>query len=163
MTLSLSLVRDGKSVPAATWKGDSGAGTLSGDVSLCWAPDGRRVAWFVHRNPSMMRDLGETALFLSPTGGPRIQLVADKGALPRAAALVGAALDQGGFTPTASKESSEATPREKTVVYAAAGFETAAAAVAALVPGGATVAKLDWKPPFDLVVGIGKSALPGNR
>jgi hypothetical protein len=50
--------------------------------------------------------------------------------------------------------------REKTVVYAAEGFEAQAQAIAAKVPGGAVVEPLTWKPIGDLVIALGASAAP---
>ena len=76
-----------------------------------------------------------------------------------AAAKVGAALEAAGIVSTSSKESNEKTPRAATVIYAAAGFEAEAQKVAAAVPGGATVAKLDWKTTFEIIVGIGATAM----
>ena len=60
---------------------------------------------------------------------------------------------------TSSKFSNEKTPRATSVVYAAAGFEAEAQKLAQAVPGGASVAKLDWKAPFEIVVGIGATAM----
>lgn len=162
-TFTLSVARDGKPAPSATWTGSSPSagmgGGFAGSIGVCWAPNARRVLWSIKRQPSMMRDTGDHLLVVGSTGGPRIQLVADKSVLEQAAAAVGAALDLAGFTPTSSKASNEKTARAASVVYAAAGFEEAAKQVAAAVPGGATVAALDWKAPFDVVVGIGQTAL----
>jgi hypothetical protein len=160
---TLGVQRDGKTIQsasAATNQSMAAQGAaLSGSVSLCWSPDSRRVLWSVKRQPGMMRDEGDEKLLVGPTGTPRIQLVADKSVLVKVAAAVGAVLDQAGFTPTDSKASNEKTPRPATVIYAAAGFEEIAKKVAAAVPGGATVAALDWKAPFDVIVGIGATAL----
>ncbi|HZS37419.1 MAG TPA: LytR C-terminal domain-containing protein [Polyangia bacterium] len=160
---TLAVVRDGKTIPSASWSASSpmaaqGAG-LNGSIEVCWAPNGRRIMWSAIRKPGMMRDTGDHVLIIGSTGGPRIQLVADKSVLEQAAAAVGAALDAAGFTPTSAKASNEKVARAATVVYAAAGFEDAAKQVAAAVPGGATVAALDWKAPFDVIVGIGQSAI----
>jgi LytR cell envelope-related transcriptional attenuator len=162
-TFTLSVTRDGKTVPSASWgvsspMASAGAG-LSGSIGLCWAPNGRRVLWSLKREPGMMRDEGDHQLVVGGAGGPRIQLVADKSILEQAAEAVGAALDQAGFTPTSAKASNEKTARAASVVYAAAGYEDAAKQVALAVPGGATVAPLDWKAPFDVIVGIGQTAL----
>jgi hypothetical protein len=161
-TFAVKVRRGGKLVTSATWSTSSpnaqmGAG-LSGTLRACWSPDGKRVAIFAYRAPGMMRDTADSVVLVGPTQGPRIQLVADKAILASAAQRVGAALEAAGFTPTASKASNEATPRAATVIYAAAGFEADAQKLATAVPGGATVAKLDWKAPFDLVVGIGAAA-----
>lgn len=161
-TLTMVLVREGRSVEVGKWSGKNEIGELNGDVSLCWSPDGRRVAFIVHRAPGIMRDPGDTTILIAPGNGTRIQLVADPSTLSQAAQRVGAALDAAGFVTTAAKEARQATPRPATIIYAAAGFEQAAAAMAKAIPGGATVAKLDWKPPFDLVVAIGTTALGGK-
>jgi len=162
-TLLLQIARAGKAIASAQWSGSSpmasAGGSLSGKVSLCWAPGGKRVAWIVTRNSGMMRDPGEWQIVLGPTAAPRVQLVADKGVLAQAAAKVGAALEAAGVVSTSAKASNEASPRPATVIYAAEGFEADAQRIAAAVPGGATVAKLDWKAPFDVVVGIGATAL----
>jgi hypothetical protein len=159
-TLMLSVARAGKSVLSESMRtAGPGGGTLSGDVRVCWSPTGRRVAWIVRRAPGMMRDPGEYSVLVGPTTAPRIQLVADKSVLAQAAAKVGAALEAAGIVSTSAKPSNEATARPATVIYAATGFEADAQRIAAAIPGGATVAKLDWKPPFDIVVGIGATAL----
>ncbi len=161
--LTLSVTRAGKTSPSLAWTAVQGDGvqgaSLSGGVHACFAPGGRRVAWVLVRNSGMMRDTGEWTVLVGPTAGPRIQLVADKAILHEAAARVGAALDAAGLTPTSSKASNDATPRAASVVYAAAGFESDAQKVAAAVPGGATVTKLDWKAPFEIIVGIGATAM----
>ena len=166
-TFDLTLTRDGKSTVVSTWSASSpmaeaGAG-FSGEFSVCWPAHGRRLGWVVRRSPGMMRDEGEFQVLIAPVDGTRIQLVADKSLLADAAATVGEALDKAGFTPTSSKASNEKTARPASVVYAAAGFEEAAKKLALAVPGGATVAKLDWKVPFDLIVGIGATAVPAKK
>jgi hypothetical protein len=145
--------------PSVEWSlaGPSGGGSLSGHVLSCFSE--KRVAWIVVRDTGMMRDPGEFLILVGPNGTPRIQLVADKSILADAAAKVGAALETAGFVTTNSKASNEKTPRAATVIYAAAGFEALAQKLAAAVPGGASVAKLDWKAPFEIVVGIGATAL----
>lgn len=158
-SFTLSVEQGGQSLVSGDWRGEGGAGSLNGEIKLCWSPDGKRVAWVVHRGSGMMRDEGDTTVIVGPTRAPRIQLVADKSILDAAAARVAAALEGAGFVTTSSKASNEKTARKATVVYAAAGFEAAAASLAKAVPGGATVEKLDWKAPFELVVGIGDSAL----
>ncbi len=158
-SLSLSVKRDGKTTASADWAGDGGAGSLSGEVTPCWSPDARRVAWIVHRRSGMMRDPGDTSILVGPAGGPRIQLVADKSVLAEAATRVGAALDRAGFATVACKASNEKTPRAATVIYAAPTHEAIAKVMAAAVPGGATVAKIDWRASYDLIVGIGATAL----
>jgi hypothetical protein len=160
---TLSVKRGGKSWPSASWKAVQGnaamGGALSGRVRACFAPGGRRVAWIAEREPGIMRDPGDWSILVGPAAGPRIQLVADRALLLQAAAKVGAALEAAGLASTASKVSNEKTARPATVVYAAAGFEAEAQKLAAAVPGGATVGKMDWKAPFDLVVGIGATAM----
>jgi hypothetical protein len=152
----------GKSV-STTWGSLSpnaamGAG-FSGRIKSCFAPGGKRVAWIVERDSGMMRDPGDYAVLIGPNGGPRIQLVADKSILAAAAQKVGAALEAAGIIATASKASNEKKPRPTSVIYAATGFEAEAQKLAQAMPGGATVAKLDWKAPFEIVVGIGATAM----
>lgn len=161
--LTLLVARNGKSFVSESWAGTStmgaAGGGLSGSVRACFSPDGRRVAWIVKRDPSMLRDEGSATVLLGAAVTPRVQLVADKTILAAAAAKVGALIDAAGFTSASSKASNEATPRAATVVYAAKGFEADAQKLAALIPGGATVAALDWKVAADVVVGIGASAM----
>jgi hypothetical protein len=162
-TLTIRATREGRSATLATWPVDSpGAsqgGGLSGDVRACWAPGGLRVALVLHRRSGMMRAPGDTRLVVAATRGPRVQLVADAAILGDAIARVAAKLEAAGFVATGTKASNEAKPRASTVIYAAAGFEADAAQASQAVPGGATVEKLDWKAPYDLVVGIGATAM----
>jgi hypothetical protein len=135
-----------------------GAG-LTGRIKACFAPGGKRVAWIVERDSGMMRDPGDYAVLIGPNGGPRVQLVADKSILTQAAQKVGAALEAAGIVAGSYKASNEKTPRATSVVYAAAGFEAEAQKLAKAVPGGASVEKLDWKAPFEIIVGIGATAM----
>lgn len=158
-TLSLVLVLDGKPLVSDTWDVDGGAGSLSGDVRLCWSPDSRHLAWLLHQDPPMMRDFSNNKLRVEPLTRPRLRLVAHKDIRDRAVARVLPLLEKAGYTIADSRDAGQAEPRPTSVVYAAAGQEATAKAVAALVPGGATVAPLDWKAAYDVIVAIGQSAL----
>jgi hypothetical protein len=162
-TLSFSVARGAAKVATGGWAGQStmgeAGGGLSGEVRLCFSPGGQRVAYVVRRAPSMMRDTGDVSAVVAGTTVPRVQIVADKAVLDAAVGKVAPLIEAAGFWPSGIKPSNEATPRPATVVYAAKGFEADAAKLAAAVPGGATVGVMDWKSGFDLVVGVGASAL----
>ncbi|MBL8915874.1 MAG: hypothetical protein JNM17_34565 [Archangium sp.] len=114
-----------------------------------WSPDGRYVLW-LYRNPHIGARIGSG-------GGPRAQilgvpkvLAAARDATIRVAEANGLAVL---VTAPALKE------RDKTVVYAAAGFEADAKKVAAALGGGATVSVLNWKADAELVIALGTAAL----
>lgn len=156
--LTFSTSADGKVEPVQSWWGEGpGAGMLSGTVRVAWSPDGRRLAWVIHRNSGMMRDHAQDLVKLSAATGPRIELVADKAIAEEAAAKVGEALALKGLFVANVGPAKKA--RDASVVYAAKGFEAQGKDLAALVPGGATVEALSWKADSELVIAAGRSVL----
>ncbi len=139
----LRVTRDG--VTSLSAVGDSK------DVRTYWSPDGRRIVW----------RLGWGDFVVGPAGGPRIQIAANRKSFASVVAHVREALEAGGFAPTIAAPARQERPAS--VVYFAEGFEDAAKRVAGLVPGGATIEKLTWKPRADLVVAAGESAAEGVK
>ncbi len=154
--VELRVVRDGVSTVSVAWR----QGAYS--VEPYWSPNGQRVAWVV--NPSDRYSMDGTvdrSVEIGGGGGPKIHLLADKGILVEGTKKVGAALEAAGYSPTFVGPAKKA--RDATVVYAAKGKEAIAAKIAAAIPGGATVDKLSWQTPADVVVAVGKSALKGGK
>ncbi|MBX7097272.1 MAG: hypothetical protein K1X89_06155 [Myxococcaceae bacterium] len=156
--LTFSVVTDGKAQPVQTWWGEGpSAGMLSGTVKPAWSPDGRRVAWVIHRNMGMVRDTAMDLVKLSATSGPRVEVLADKSIAEQAVPKVTEALGLKGTFVANVGPAKKA--RDASVVYAAKGFEAQAKELAALVPGGATVEPLTWKTESELVIAAGRSVL----
>jgi hypothetical protein len=125
-------------------------------LDVYWTPDGKRTLWVAHHFSRAMRDPGFEEIVVGTDGSPGVSVAVDKAKL-KEAEKVSVALAKAGFTVlkvTAAKK-----PRDKSVVFAAAGREADAKKLAAAVPGGAEVQKLDWKSPQDLVVALGPDAL----
>lgn len=125
-------------------------------IDVYWTPDGKRTLWIAHHAGHAMRDPGYDEIIVGTDGNPGVSVAVDKAKL-KDAEKVSAALAKAGFTVlnvTPAKK-----PREKSVVFAAAGHEEDAKKLAAAVPGGAEVQKLDWKSPLNLVVALGPDAL----
>ena len=128
-------------------------------IAPYWTPDSKRIVLVVTTKPEMMRDPGAAELVVLSTAGPRLQLVAAKDLFTTTGPKVAAALDKAGFVPTSLGLAHD--PHPTSTVYAAKGFEALAAKVAAAVPGGASVAPLNWKADADVLVAVGNSAV-GN-
>lgn len=159
-TVLLQLILDGKPLLSDTWSVSAGVGSgLSGDVRTCWSPDSRWLAWLLHQAPPMMREFAKNELRLEQLTRPRIQLVAHKDLRPQAEARVLPLLEKAGYRVATSKDASQAEPRPATVLYATPAYAATAKAMVAAIPGGATVAPMDWKAAFDIVVAVGQSAL----
>ena len=156
--LSLHLKKNGVSWP--TWKhrfsGEMGAlGPDKYNAHLGWSPNGLWIVAFLN-NPSWvwMRGpiKGHHGMHLARTG-PRVSVMANK-AIPKEVreAIVNAALAQG-FAAVDGGPSLK--DRADNVVFATAGLEAEAKQIAALLPGGATVQKLNWDADVELVVALG--------
>lgn len=66
VTLNMSLMKEGKPFATTSWSGSSFLdGELSGDARLCWAPNSQHAAVIVTRDRGMMRDPGDTTLFVT--------------------------------------------------------------------------------------------------
>lgn len=131
------------------------AGAVGGDVRVFWSKDGEALV-LVHRaRQGGIMSPEDTTLAVVALGGTTVEILAPKGASSGLGA-VRAALTKAGYaivhTAPAKKE------RPASVVYAAKGQDAAAKAVAALVPGGATVEPLTWASDADVVVAVGGSA-----
>jgi hypothetical protein len=154
--VELRVVRDGVSSVSVNWR--AGAYT----VSPFWSPNGLRVAWVVNPSDRMSMDgTTDCMVEIGGGGGPKIHLLAEKSILAEGTKKVGAALEAAGYPPLFVGAAKKA--RESSVVYAVKGKEAIAAKIAAAVPGGATVEKLDWATQADVVVAVGKSALKGGK
>jgi hypothetical protein len=128
----------------------------AGSVDVYWTPDGRRTLWIAHHAGHAMRDPGYDEIVVGTDGNPGVSVAVDKAKL-KDAEKISAALAKAGFT--VLKVSAAKKPRDKSVVFAAAGHEAEAKKLAAAVPGGAEVQTLDWKSPLDLVVALGPDAV----
>ncbi len=134
-----------------------------GSVSIHWSPDGRRVAlFFQEREACAPTGTGDYTcndprreVVVLPLAGPRVQLLG-KGLPPDVLDRVARALDGAGFAVTG--EDTAQVARDETVVYASRALAGTGRAIAAAVPGGATVDVLSWKTRFDVVVALGASA-----
>jgi hypothetical protein len=125
-------------------------------VEVYWTPDGKRTIWVVGHRGRAMRDPGYDDLIIGTDGNPGVAVAVDKAKL-RDAEKLSAPFAKAGFTVLSLTPAVKA--REKSVVFAAAGHEADAKKLAAAVPGGADVQKLDWKSQVDLVVALGPEAL----
>ncbi len=131
--------------------------SVASSVDVWWTPDGKRTLWVAHHGGHAMRDTGFDELVIATDGTPTVSLAVDKPKL-KDAAKVAEKVAKAGFAVTSITPAAK--PREQSVVYAAQGREAEAQKLAAAVPGGAQVAKLDWKSPFELVIALGPAAFP---
>ena len=160
-----SIKRGTETLPSLSFKTLTAGGSTRAGASLefSWSPDGKRVAFVYSAGSSKPNGMGDyegedlSEVSIDRVVGPRVQLVG-KDLAQAAFDKTAAAIENAGFAPT-GRDSAQAN-REKSVVFAAKGNEAAARAIAAVVPGGATVEALTWKPKFEIVVALGKSAAP---
>ncbi len=129
----------------------------AGSVDVYWTPDGKRTLWLAHHSGHSMRDPGFDTLVVGTDGNPGVAVAMDKAQL-KDADKVSATLAKAGFTVLSVTPAKKA--RDKSVVFAAAGHEADAKKLAAAVPGGAEVQKLDWKSQVDLVIALAPNAIP---
>lgn len=152
----LRVERGGSSVLSRMWKG----GMNSADTF--WSPDGRYLAWAISASAWRGMDGSFPVDFtVGAGGGVRAQLLAAPAVLTQAQGRLLDAMEKAGLTPVFVGPAQKA--REKTVIYAAKGFEAVAATLAKALPGGATVEALTWQAGVDVVVAAGKSTLGGGR
>ena len=151
-TVTFAVERGGKATPSASCAVKPPVRELVGYAAPAWSPDERRVAWSCYRHAGEW----DYDVVVGPASGPRVEMLADATISKATIAAVAAALEKAGFFPTHAGPAQKA--RAATVVYAAKGFEAAAKAAAAAVPGGATVDGLSWKADADLVVAVGAGA-----
>ena len=132
---------------------------VAGWVDAFVKPDGAWLAVVVSAEPFAHMRAGRLArrgaVALVPTG-PETQLLHPAGASAEAVAAFGASLSPSFVVTHVGEAKAE---RATSVVYAAEGWEEAALALTAEVPGGAVVEPLTWSVPTAcLVVALGSSA-----
>jgi len=122
-----------------------------------WAPGGRRAIVVVAeaKSKTMRGPVGGTTQLAVFPCGTRVEVVAPA-ELDTRAEPVAAALDKAGYAIT--RIGPAKARRSKTAVYTDDAHREIATKLAATIPGGATVDKLDWKPNADIVVALGDSA-----
>jgi hypothetical protein len=140
-------------LPRYTVEAPSWQGSLYTQFSARWTADGRQVAVLIEKPTAMtMRgpSFGKLDVVVS-RAAPLVGVLAPKGVSTDkvATAIASLGVIQKGEAQTA---------RDSSVVYYAAGYEPDAKAIAAKVPGGATVAPMDWKGAQHVVVAVGASA-----
>ena len=145
----LSVARDGRTTKVA----ELSPGNY---LDVYWSPDGKFTAWVAVTNSRGMRDPGFQEIVVGTDGRPSIALVMDKDNVKAGLLKLAQTVTKAGFAVVSSGSASK--PREKSVVFAAEGLEEQAKALAAVVPGGATVEKLTWKAAARLVVYAGPEA-----
>lgn len=122
-----------------------------------WAPDGRHLALVLTSQYNIKRDIVEEATAIMPTLGPKIALESTSAQLAQAQVAIGDALHRAGH----SLLSAEAVARNRlppqTRVLAIAGYEAAAQAIAAVLPGGAAVGTQTTHTSYHLTIQLGGS------
>ncbi len=142
--IELRVVRDGVSRVSAAVEGSVAK------VRPYWSPDGSMVAWSVERPDGALEVVFGTA------GIVNVDVVGEKLVLAKAQPALDAIV-AAGFKPTGIRPALKA--RDVSVVYYAADLKDAAERIAKALPGGATVEKIDWKTPAEVVVALGRSVL----
>lgn len=116
----------------------------------------RRIAWVI-TGARLAFDYAAHGVTFTAGAGPSVELAVHESM----AAGTRHAIEQltaASFTVT--RVTSAVAKRERSVVYASQGFAAEAQRVAQAVPGGAAVEPLTWSAGADLVVALGRSALP---
>ena len=142
--MELRVVRDGASRLSAAVEGSVAK------VRPYWSPDGSMVAWSVERPD------GALDMVFGTAGIVNVDVVGEKLVLAKAQPALDA-IAAAGFKPTGIRPALK--PRDVSVVYYAADLKDAAERIAKVLPGGATVEKIDWKTPAEIVVALGRSVL----
>lgn len=116
----------------------------------------RRIAWLIQGSRLAF---GYTAYGVTFTAGAgaSVELAIHESAQAATRQAI-SRLVAAGFT--VSRVTSAVAKRERSVVYASQGFAAEAQRVAQAVPGGAAVEPLTWSAGADLIVALGRSALP---
>jgi hypothetical protein len=125
-------------------------------IDVYWTADGKHTVWLAHHSGHSMRDPGSDNLIVGTDGNVGVAIAVDKAKL-KAVEKIAPALSKAGFTVLSVTPAKK--PRDKSVVFAAQGHEEDAKKLAAAVPGGAEVQKLDWQSPHDLVVALAADAV----
>jgi hypothetical protein len=122
------------------------------------SPDSAHVAWVFSGKEDLGSDQSQDIdeVWISGDGSFAVEILGLMDAKDTALPRVVKALTEAGFPP--AKTGKAVKPRKASVVYTAKGAEAKAKAVAAAIPGGATVEPLTWKSDCDVVVAVGDSA-----
>lgn len=130
-------------------------------ADVYWSPDSRYIAWVIQ--PSRWRggDGSRSVAIYVGASGPRAQVLAAPDVLKRSGQAAAAVVEGAGLAVVFVGPAKKA--RDRSVVYAARGFEAQAKQVAGKLAGGATVEALTWDAKAELVVALGQSALRGGR
>jgi hypothetical protein len=124
-------------------------------VQPFWSPDGAHVVFLASQD--FRSDVGTTedSTAIARRDTPSFEvLTADAASASTKAVLTG--LQKVDAWPVRVGKAVKA--RAASAIYASKGNEAAAKALAAVIPGGATVEPLSWKSDCDLVVAVGSSA-----
>jgi hypothetical protein len=147
-------------------RGDKFLQVFSSDVEVrsvlaVWSPEGTRIA-FLTEDAAAGRHTQSSASVEVALGPPiPFELRANPELVPeRLDAIARSLAADYGQRPL--RTGAADTVREKTVIYVRPGHEAEASALACLLPGDTTTAKLDWKTDADVVIGLGKSAAAGK-
>ncbi|MGC4121890.1 MAG: hypothetical protein QM765_46380 [Myxococcales bacterium] len=129
-------------------------------VTPYWSPDGKRIAWVIDDGYQQcgMMSCSLISAVIGSAGGVNVQLLADNALLSKVVRPAAKAVAAAGLTPAFVGKALKA--REKSAIYFAEGFQAQADKIAKALPGGASVEKLTWKSPADIVVAVGASAVP---
>jgi hypothetical protein len=143
----------------------SAAAGPAGTIAPYWSPDGLRVAWVIQDPPMKSCRMAcpepDSTALIGPAVGPRLHVLGDAGKDKAILATIIPALHKGGFAPTLVGVAQ--THRAASVVYARKAVQAEAKALAAIVPGGATVDVLNWGAPAEIVLALGDSAFGGAK
>jgi hypothetical protein len=122
-----------------------------------WDPTGHRVLFQLKEGvaKTMRGEDGGNIQFVLVPCGTRVDVLAPAG-LEAATGKVAEAVEKTGFTVTSIGPAKAA--RAATVIYADDAHMEVAQKLVSVIPGGATVEKLTWKPKAHIVVAIGDSA-----
>jgi hypothetical protein len=146
----------GKDTQADSFEQNMGAMySPSWSATPFWEPTGHRVVVVMEEAVAKtMRgpDGGRLQYVIMPCG-VRVDVVAPKG-MEQATGPIADLVDKAGFTASIGVAKAH---RAATVIYADAAHTELAKKLAAAIPGGATVDKLDWKPNAEIVVALGDS------
>jgi hypothetical protein len=123
-----------------------------------WSPDGRRVAAVVETKKIWSAKHHTFEIAIGPARGPRVQWLAPRQIDPREEDQVMDEVERAGFAPTARRLAANK-QLDRSIVYAAAGYEKDAERLARAVPGGADVVPLRSDAGAELVVAIGEITL----
>lgn len=123
-----------------------------------WAPDQRHVVLIYSSVENIKRGPFESATAIMPTVGSKIALQTAAGQLTQARGVIGDILYNAGRSILKSESIPLKQLPEQTQVLALEGHEDAAQAIAALLPGGATVLRQSEHTSYHVTIKLGRSA-----